>query len=78
MFAELRRSAYLIPHLVRLRPVAPAGSQGQLHSFDGNGLCKPMQSISAHALIYCQGVPRTISIQLYFSWASLMQKQYIS
>lgn len=57
--------------------MAPAGSQGQLHSFDVNGLWKPMQSILAHMLISCQGVPDAISIPFYFFWTSLVQKQYI-
>lgn len=39
----------------------PAGSQGHLHSFGLNGLCEPMQSIWAHLLIYCQGVPCTVA-----------------
>lgn len=38
---------------------------------------KPMQSILAPVLISCQGVPYAISIPFYFSWASLMQNQYI-
>lgn len=57
--------------------MAPAGSQGQLPSFDVNGLWKPMQSILAHMLISCQGVPDAISIPFYFFWTSLVQKQYI-
>lgn len=46
--------------------MAPAGSQGQLHSFDVNGLWKAMQSILAHMLISCQGVPDAIPIPFYF------------
>lgn len=65
-FAELRHSTYPILHLKQLLPMAPAGSQGQLHSFDVNGLWKAMQSILAHMLISCQGVPDAIPIPFYF------------
>lgn len=73
-FAELRHTAYPIFHLKQLFPVAPAGSQGQLHSFDVNGRWKPMQSILAHVLISCHGVPSAISIPSCFSWASGTRK----